>query len=158
MDIPGVLNAILDREGGYAHHPLDRGGETAFGISQAAYPELVIKTLTRAQAYAIYEQDYIHRPGLDKITDPALLAQVADFAIHSGSRTALQHLQRLMGMTEIDGIMGPDTLAALQAADPQQLNTELVKARCLYLARLCVATPSQLAFLAGWLTRALSFL
>ncbi|WP_425526518.1 glycosyl hydrolase 108 family protein [Xanthomonas oryzae] len=49
---------MLSHEGGYVNDPRDPGGETQWGISKRAYPELNIRALTRDQAIEIYRRDY----------------------------------------------------------------------------------------------------
>jgi len=34
MDIGELVEQLLEREGGYVHHPADRGGPTCFGITR----------------------------------------------------------------------------------------------------------------------------
>lgn len=53
-----ILDFILRMEGGYVNHPSDPGGETKYGISKRAYPELDIKSLTPERAKEIYKHDY----------------------------------------------------------------------------------------------------
>ena len=43
MDISAPIDEVIAREGGYGHHPADRGGPTNFGITQA---------VARANGYA----------------------------------------------------------------------------------------------------------
>ena len=43
MTIESLIDAVLDREGGYTNHPADRGGETNHGITAA---------VARANGYA----------------------------------------------------------------------------------------------------------
>jgi lysozyme family protein len=50
---------VLKHEGGYEPPGTgDPGGETNWGISKRAYPNLDIKNLTRDDAIAIYQRDY----------------------------------------------------------------------------------------------------
>jgi lysozyme family protein len=49
---------VVGEEGGYVNDPADPGGETRYGISKRAYPDVDIKNLTLAQAQAIYQRDY----------------------------------------------------------------------------------------------------
>ena len=49
---------VLGEEGGYVNNPADPGGETNWGISKRAYPNVDIKNLTRDDAKAIYLKDY----------------------------------------------------------------------------------------------------
>lgn len=53
-----ALEFVLRWEGGYVNDKDDPGGETKFGISKRAYPEVNIKELTREQAGEIYRRDY----------------------------------------------------------------------------------------------------
>lgn len=45
-------------EGGYVNNAADPGGETKYGISKRAYPNLDIVALTEEDAKAIYLRDY----------------------------------------------------------------------------------------------------
>src|SRR4030067_2776049 len=53
-----AIDLILAEEGGYVIDPLDPGGETKYGISKRAYPEINIPSLTTEQGKAIYMGDY----------------------------------------------------------------------------------------------------
>lgn len=53
-----AVNEVLGEEGGYVNLAADPGGETNWGISKRAFPELDIKTLTREQASAVYRAHY----------------------------------------------------------------------------------------------------
>lgn len=82
-----ALAFVLAREGGYVNDPRDPGGETKYGISRRAYPQLDIKGLTHADAGAIYARDYWTPAGCDQL--PAALAiAVFDTAVNSGVRYA----------------------------------------------------------------------
>ncbi len=89
--IDSIIKFIIKyNEGGYlsaerAKEIGDKGGETKYGISKKAYPQLDIKNLTIEQAAKIYRQDYL-KPLLAwlPLNDPQLLYQVFDMAINSG--------------------------------------------------------------------------
>jgi lysozyme family protein len=49
---------ILAVEGGYVNNPADPGGETKYGISKRAYPNIDIAKLTLDQALNIYYNAY----------------------------------------------------------------------------------------------------
>ena len=48
---------VISHEGGYSNDAKDPGGETNFGISKRAYPQVDIKNLTRDAAKQIYKRD-----------------------------------------------------------------------------------------------------
>lgn len=60
-----AFNLILAFEGGYSNDKNDPGGETKYGISKAAHPDLDIANLTIDQAKEIYRQEYWSPLGLD---------------------------------------------------------------------------------------------
>ena len=56
-----------------------------------------------------------------------------------------------------DGIVGAKTLAAINAADPQQLFERVKAARLAYFDSIVRRRPSQIVFLNGWRNRVNSF-
>lgn len=69
--------------GGYSNHPLDMGGETKYGISKKAYPNVDIKNLTKPDAISIYHRDYWLLSGADTLPF-SLAACVFDTAVNMG--------------------------------------------------------------------------
>lgn len=53
-----AVNAVLGEEGGYVNNPADPGGETNWGISKRAFPNVDIKNLSRDAAKALYKAHY----------------------------------------------------------------------------------------------------
>jgi hypothetical protein len=51
-------NGNLREDGGYTNNPADPGGETKYGISKRANPDVDIKALTLEQATDIYKTKY----------------------------------------------------------------------------------------------------
>lgn len=107
-----IIEMVLEHEGGYVNHPSDPGGETIYGISKRAYPDLDIKNLTIAQAKEIYRNDYWDRIKGDEL--PAGVAcVVVDYAVNSGVSRASKALQGACGIANGDGIIGPHSLNAV---------------------------------------------
>jgi lysozyme family protein len=106
-----AFEATIGHEGGYVNDPRDRGGETKFGISARAYPNLKIADLTIDQAKDIYRKDYWTVCGCDALPEPVALA-VFDLAVNAGVRAAVRDLQQALGVPA-DGVLGPQTQAAL---------------------------------------------
>jgi len=87
-----AVNVILDIEGGYVNDPNDPGGETKFGISKRAYPNLDIANLTIGRAKLIYYRDY-WTPIAAVTNEPRLRLLAFDAAVNHGTARALRWLQ-----------------------------------------------------------------
>lgn len=164
-----ILSALIAREGGFVHHPADRGGPTKYGITAATLgmwrkygrPATVaeIRALSHAEALDLYRRRYVVDPGFDKIPDPALRTQLIDFGVNSGPARAVRWLQRVLGRPAT-GLLGADTLETLATYDAQGLrlvNDALVAARLYMVQMLIDADETQQVFEEGWERRALSF-
>lgn len=162
-----LIDGVIAREGGYSDRVSDRGGPTKYGVTAAtlgAWRKLgrpatrdEVQRLELPEVRALYRQVYIIGPGFESITVPALRALVVDDGILSGPTTAIETLQRVLGVRD-DGVLGPRTRAALDAADPVLVHVRVVKARVVRYAQIVEADPTQAAFIEGWVRRALSFL
>ena len=148
-----AIERTLAHEGGYVNDPADPGGETNFGISKRAYPELSIATLTRDQAISIYHRDYWTTPGISQIKNPTLAVKLFDLGVNMGTGRAVKLLQQAINRfgsdLVADGILGPATAAAVNAFPyPQALLMALkIEAGNHYIN---IGKPR---FLAGWLSR-----
>lgn len=107
---------VLAYEGGYVNNSSDPGGETNFGISKRAYPNLDIKNLTIDQAKQLYHDDYWNAISGDELPGDLAMA-VFDCAVNQGVGMAIRLLQISLGVT-VDGKIGPQTVkAAFEAYD-----------------------------------------
>ena len=59
-DFDEMLGVFLGYEGGYSNHPLDSGGETNYGVTEATYraykndPNADVKNITQEEVYDLY--------------------------------------------------------------------------------------------------------
>ncbi len=113
MNFDEAFDRLIGHEGGYVNDSRDPGGETKFGISKRAYPDVAIASLTVESARAIYLRDYWNRAQCDQY-DGAIGFQVFDAAVNSGIGQSIRFLQRAVGVTA-DGQVGPRTVAAIRA-------------------------------------------
>jgi len=97
-DIDGIIDALIDREGGYVNHPADKGGATCFGITEAVARAHgyagEMRRLPRAEAVGIYRRLYWLRPRLDEVarrSDP-LAAELFDTGVNMGATVAVTFL------------------------------------------------------------------
>lgn len=174
MDIDELIDAVIDREGGYSNHPADRGGATRWGITQAVARrhgyDGDMRALPRGEAAAIYRRLYWLRPRFDAVgaRAPLIAAELFDTGVNMGPAVAATFLQRALnalnrGATDYpdmaaDGRIGPVTLAALDAFIARRSpggEAVLLKAiEALQGARyvaLAERRPANEAFLYGWL-------
>jgi lysozyme family protein len=122
MSFDSAFDTLIGHEGGYVNDPRDPGGETKYGISKRAYPDVNIASLTIEDAKALYKRDYWGRARCDEL--PAVVAfQVFDTAVNSGIGQAIRFLQRAVGVAD-DGQVGPLTISAVN-----RLAVESVAAR-----------------------------
>lgn len=159
------LAVVLESEGGFSDHPRDRGGATNLGITIRTladwqglkYDELDgagkekvladLKTLTRREAAEIYRANY-WLPMRCGDLPAGVDLMVFDFGVNAGPRRSVKLLQRAAGVID-DGSVGPKTLAAVSAADPGALISELADDRLAYYRSL----DNFDAFGAGWSNR-----
>jgi lysozyme family protein len=174
-NINELVDALIEREGGYVNHLADKGGPTCFGITEAvarahgyAGP---IRQLPRPEAVAIYKRLYWLRPGFDQVASKSvrIAAELFDAGVNMGPAVAATFLQRALTALNRngsdypdlvpDGRIGDQTLAALDAflAKRGTKSGETVLMRALealqgerYL-RLAERRPANEAFLYGWL-------
>lgn len=128
---PQFIDRILSHEGGYSNDHGDPGNWTGgnvgvgqlkgtkFGIAANTYPTLDIRNLTRDQAIAIYKRDFWYAARCDQLP-PMVAFQLLDGAVNSGIHRATVWLQQAVGATP-DGKLGPKTLGAIQATDPNDI-------------------------------------
>lgn len=147
MSFDRAVDLILQHEGGYVNDPHDPGGETNYGISKRAYPDLNIKEITRDDAKQIYRRDYWDAIRADEMPEPVAVG-VFDMAVNAGNRTAVQLLQRIVGVKD-DGIVGPVTLEAVRKHDAHWLAVRYAAERLMHYA----AIPGWKRYGRGWSRR-----
>src|SRR5690606_40800811 len=77
-----------------------------------------LKKITGTQLQKIYKSGYWDKVRGDELPSGVDYA-VFDYAVNSGPGQAIKHLQEVVGV-KVDGIIGPATLAAVNAANVTQ--------------------------------------
>ncbi len=94
---------------------------------------------------------YWDRWKADQIKSQSLANILVDWVWGSGAH-GIKIPQQLLGVTA-DGIVGPKTLAALNAQDPRTFFNRIKARRVQFIESIIKRTPSQAVFRAGWLRR-----
>ena len=147
-----ALAAVLHHEGGYVLHPSDPGGMTNLGCTKTTWEEWVghpvdektMRALTPADVAPLYKRKYWDKIKGDELPNGIDYA-CFDAAINSGPGRAVKWLQGCVG-ADMDGALGPKTLALVVAADQKELVEDYAKRRLSFLTDL----PTWSTFGKGW--------
>ena len=131
-----AFTQLIGNEGGYSNNPADPGGETMWGITKRVAVANgytgAMQDLPQDTAKAIAKSEYWDRYSCDSF-DPRLGFQVFDAAYNGGP--AARWLQEAAEV-QPDGVIGPVTIAAVNAADPLRIIMRFNSYRLTYLASL----------------------
>jgi lysozyme family protein len=131
-----AFDALIGNEGGYSNNPADPGGETMWGVTarvaRAAGYAGAMRELPRDTAKAIAKKLYWDPLRLDEL-DPRVAFQIFD-ANYNGGHPVIW-MQGAAG-AKVDGLIGPATIAAVQATDPLRFMLRWNALRLTYLASL----------------------
>jgi lysozyme family protein len=182
----GLMKKLYPREGGFmidARRGDTFKGVTAATLKAynkqnpaQGFPDDVTK-LTEPQRRAFYRDEFYERPKIDKLAElpglreaaPQLIEQMFDAGVLHGSKAAGQWLQKSLdealgtdlsisknGARSYDGIVGPDTRAAVEQAmrdgKIDEVNNAIVEKRLEAMR----ADPKHVEY-QGWFPRAMSF-
>lgn len=148
----GLINTPANRKAvGYVNDPYDNGGETKFGVAKNANTDLNITKLTWEQAKAAYYVRYWIAGKCDQLS-PRLAVLHFDGCVNHGVKRANMFLQRAVGVTD-DGIIGPQTMSKVKAANVMQLLGSVCTQREQFYRAIVKNNPTQARYLNGWLRR-----
>lgn len=141
---PAAVQIVLEAEGVFSDNPNDPGKETVYGIARASHPDLAPWPPTKDQAIAIYRSEYwdAHRCGE---MPWAWALAIFDGEVNQGS--VIKLAQTTLGLKP-DGVVGNDTLTAINKASDEILNLFFTGRAIAYIANLNFAN-----FGRGWLKR-----
>lgn len=133
---------MLKSEGGYTNNPHDPGGMTNLGVTHIDWAKWIgheptedeMRALTPKDVMPLYKAWYWDKVMGDSLPYGVDYA-VFDFGVNSGVARSVHYLQFLVGATE-DGVMGPQTLAAVLKQDAGRLAAQLCEKRLEFLQSL----------------------
>jgi lysozyme family protein len=148
VDFNKVFDSLIGSEGSFSKDPKDPGNWTGgkvgsgkllgtkYGIAANTYPKLDIPNLTLEDAKAVYLRDFWNQLKLDTLPN-TIRYDLFDTAVNSGIDRSVKLLQRSVGADE-DGIIGPNTLKAIQQVDPIALKLRFNAYRLDFMTNLKV--------------------
>lgn len=158
-----AFESMIRNEGGYKLHTVagDRGGMTYAGIARNFHPrwpgwsaidrgEIPETELVRQ----FYRENFWAAIQGDQITHQTVARSLFDFAVNAGVITAVRLAQIVAGTTP-DGKIGPKTVAALNALDPEKFVLSFALAKLARYRDIVNKDPTQQKFLLGWVNRTL---
>lgn len=159
-----LVEQVLDREGGYIHHGMDRGGPTNMGITQKVFSAWLsarglqwrdVRSLTEAEAVTIYLEVFWKNSNCEALP-PGVRDIHFDAAVNHGVRRAALLLQDACRAKQ-DGAIGPKTLHAVYDMPIDLLRTRYILSRYRFYASIVKRDRSQREFIFGWLNRMEAF-
>jgi len=169
-------NTVINHEGGYRNVVWDAGGETYRGISRRAHPEwqgwAIIdsrKPITAGKIFSDLETQvknfYLNNYWLKMyggyITSQAVANLIFDYYVQSGSYSVKKVQQAINTFhtpaLAVDGILGNDTLAAINAGPEYKVNNSIIDTRKAHYQSLLDNGTISMADWTGILNRLRSF-
>lgn len=165
MNFETAFQNIVKIEGGYVNHPLDSGGPTCYGVTIKTLSDFLghdaseedVKNLSLDTAKKIYKQNYWDRLKLDSVKNVNLACVLFDQSVNRGTRKVSEQIQKLVGVPT-DGVIGPASIAAINAQDPKKLLLSFIKETQNTYTSIVSSNPSQVVFIKGWIARTHQFL
>jgi lysozyme family protein len=126
---------MLASEGGYVNHPSDPGGMTNLGVTKRVWEEWTgresneaeMRALTPELVETLYKVRFWDACRCDEMPS-GINYLVFDFAVNAGPSQSAKILQAAVGVPA-DGVIGPVTLAAVKAQDPDWLIEQFSQAK-----------------------------
>jgi lysozyme family protein len=146
---------------------VDAGGRTRFGIAEKFHPDLPAEFFSGpaedalAEAAKIEEREYWGAMRLAEVENQNVANKLFDMGVNMGARQAAVYAQRAINALAAvdahvaeDGLIGPKTLAAINAAGPIAYYQLLCQFSAAFYRHVAAVNPAQAVNLAGWLKRA----
>lgn len=176
-----LFEGVIRHEGYYANVTGDKGGETYMGIARNLHPDWEgwavidvyksevgrIKHNAKIEIPGLtflvkefYRHTFYHKYRIESINHEALQEIIFDWCVNSGywgSCGVQKVLNRFFDSDlKLDGIIGNQTVAAINACNPEQLFNAIKAARIHYY-EVIARKGENAKFLEGWLRRIESF-
>lgn len=159
-DSTKLMPHILKFEGGFANDAADSGGATMKGVTLATFRRFYGPSCTVGQLRDITDEQWLHifktgywdKCRADDIESQSVADAIVDWAYNSGPGTAIRKVQTILQI-KVDGIIGPQTLKAINDTDAEWLFDKIQSSRISFVEAIVHDKPSQAKFINGWKNR-----
>lgn len=147
------------RQKGLVNDPQDLGGLTLVGVTLSTFRSAYgssktpsdLKGMTFAQWEHVFKVMFWDKWKADQIENQNVANMLVDWLWCSGAY-AIKIPQSVLRV-DVDGVVGPKTIAAVNKCDPETLFKRLKTERLEFLKRICKSRPQNKKFLKGWQNR-----
>lgn len=165
FDFDTCFEKLMEIEGGFVNDARDSGGATKYGITISTlsnYRKMPctisdVQNLTESEARIIYFDWYWNPHSLNDFKNSPIAYLIFDQNVNRGLKPSIMGLQRALGVTKIDGILGSQTRSTLLGVNTTremfELCTEYIHQCQDSYCRIVVADPKNIAFIGGWINR-----
>jgi lysozyme family protein len=162
------IPTVFHWEGKFVDDKLDRGGATNMGVTISTWKNMGydkdhdgdidvadLKLITKEDVIGIIRRFAWDPWKADEIKSQSIANVVADWVWGSGKWGKIIP-QRLLNVKP-DGVIGPVTIAAINAVDSKYFFDKLQNERKTFVENIVKNDPTQVRFIKGWLNRINSF-
>ena len=185
-DVTQAVQYLMSLEGNPANHyysnsPHDSGGETYMGISRRWHPNWegwqfvdglkgekdFPACLNKSDALTAFVNDFYRVGWWDKyslsfITDQRNAGKILAIIVNTGEHHGCEIVQKAINCMSsvapliVDGVIGMQTLTAINKCHPDVLNDKLIFQLCKYYLAIVDSNREDAPNFIGWIRRALS--
>jgi lysozyme family protein len=160
-----AVQLTLQNEGGFFHNTktgevVNHGVTLSFASGCGlcgSNDQDFIKNLTEQQATDIYKKHFWDPHNFGSINDQSVANKAFDLTVNMGAGAALPLLQHAVcdcgGTCAADGVLGPKSIAAINAVDGGQLLTAYRARAKAHYEDIAQKNPNHAGDLNGWLAR-----
>jgi len=168
-----AFEKVINNEGGYANDAEDPGGETHKGVSRNNWPKWlgwhIIDLLKmqsnfpqnlnqsaelQAEVEQFYTLQFWEKIKGDDMNSQEIADSIFDFAVNAGTTTAATLAQMVVN-SKADGVIGPQTVTALNTIDPEYFLAAFTVAKIARYIIIVKKRPTSKKYFYGWVCRAL---
>ena len=172
-DFNTAFQLMIIHEGGYVNDPDDPGGETYKGVARKIFSKwsgwTYVDMLKRQPGFPanldkdndlqmavndFYRVNFWDKIKGDQMTNQEVANSIFDFGVNAGIGTSASLAQMVVN-EKTDGVIGPDSLSAINKFDPNYFLASFTVAKIARYINIVKKRPTSQKYFYGWVRRAL---